>query len=62
VNRAKGGFDGPARSYTIGANDQLVTSADYRTIVLAYRNGAPVRLSDVRRSPTTRRTYGRRHG
>jgi len=47
VNRAKGGFDGPARSYTIGANDQLVTSADYRTIVLAYRNGAPVRLSDV---------------
>src|SRR5262249_22630951 len=47
VNRAKGGFDGPARSYTIGANDQLVSSEDYRPVILAYRNGAPVRLSDV---------------
>jgi multidrug efflux pump len=47
VNRAKGGFDGPARSYTIGANDQLVTSAEYRPVVVAYRNGAAVRLSDV---------------
>jgi multidrug efflux pump len=47
VNGAKGGFDGPARSYTIGANDQLVSSADYRPVVVAYRNGAPVRLADV---------------
>ncbi len=47
VNGAKGGFDGPARSYTIGANDQLMSSADYRPVVVAYRNGAAVRLSDV---------------
>jgi multidrug efflux pump len=47
VNRAKGGFDGPARSYTIGANDQLESSEDYRPVIVAYRNGAPVRLSDV---------------
>jgi multidrug efflux pump len=47
VNGAKGGFDGPARSYTIGANDQLVSSEDYRPIVVAYRNAAPIRLADV---------------
>src|SRR6185436_1700086 len=47
VDRAKGGFDGPTRSYTIGANDQLVASADYRPLVIAYRNGAAVRLTDV---------------
>jgi multidrug efflux pump len=47
VNGAKGGFDGPARSYTIGANDQLTSSADYRPVIVAYRNAAPVRLSDV---------------
>jgi len=47
VNGAKGGFDGPARSFTIGANDQLLTSEDYRPVVVAYRNGAPIRLADV---------------
>jgi multidrug efflux pump len=47
VNGAKGGFDGPARSYTIGANDQLLSSEDYRPVVVAYKNGAPVRLDDV---------------
>lgn len=47
VNQAKGNFDGPSRAYTIGANDQLVDAADYAKIVVAYRNGAPVRLSDV---------------
>ncbi len=47
VNGAKGGFDGPARSYTIGANDQLLSSEDYRPVVVAYRNGAPIRLADV---------------
>src|SRR5262245_52043566 len=47
VNQAKGGFDGPRQSYTIGANDQLLSSADYRSLVLAYRDGAPLRLSDV---------------
>jgi len=47
VNSAKGSFDGPTRSYTIDANDQLKSAGDYRSIVLAYKNGAPVRLSDV---------------
>jgi multidrug efflux pump len=47
VNLAKGGFDGPRLSYTINANDQLTASKDYRQIVLAYRNGAPVALGDV---------------
>jgi multidrug efflux pump len=47
VNQAKGSFDGPRNAYTIGANDQILTSADYKTLVIAYRNGAPVTLSDV---------------
>ena len=47
VNQAKGGFDGPAQASTIGANDQLRNAAEYRDLVLAYRNGAAVRLSDV---------------
>src|SRR5881409_766722 len=47
VNQAKGNLEGAKQSYTIGANDQLLTSADYKTVVVAYRNGAPVRLSDV---------------
>jgi multidrug efflux pump len=47
VNQAKGNFDGPQEAYTIGANDQLLASADYRPLVVAYRNGAPVRVSDV---------------
>jgi len=47
VNQAKGNFDGTHQSYTIGANDQLLTSADYTPLVVAYRNGAPVKLTDV---------------
>jgi multidrug efflux pump len=47
VNLAKGSFDGSRQSYTIGANDQLLSSADYKPLVVAYRNGAPVVLSDV---------------
>ena len=47
VNQAKGNFDGPRQSYQIGANDQLLSSADYAPLVIAYRNGAPVKLSDV---------------
>src|SRR5262249_60234387 len=49
VNQAKGSFDGARQSYTIGANDQLLSSAEYRPLVVAYRNGAPVRLGDVAR-------------
>jgi multidrug efflux pump len=47
VNLAKGSFDGALRSTTIDANDQLRSSADYRDVVIAYRNGAPIRMSDV---------------
>jgi len=47
VNAAKGNFDGPHLDYQIDANDQLVTSNDYRNVIVAYRNGAPVKLTDV---------------
>jgi multidrug efflux pump len=47
VNLAKGNFDGAHQSYEINANDQLLTSKDYQSLVVAYRNGAPVVLSDV---------------
>jgi multidrug efflux pump len=47
TNEAKGGFDGPRQSSVIGANDQLLTSKEYLPLVVAYVNGAPVRLSDV---------------
>ena len=47
VNQAKGNFDGPHQDYQINANDQLVTSDDYRKVVVAYRNGAPIMLSNV---------------
>ncbi|HEX4080329.1 MAG TPA: MdtB/MuxB family multidrug efflux RND transporter permease subunit [Rhizomicrobium sp.] len=46
-NSPKGNFDGPSRAYTINDNDQIQSPADYRQIVVAYRNGAPVHLSDV---------------
>jgi len=49
VNAAKGNFDGPHQDYQIEANDQLVASEDYRKVVVAYRNGAPVMLTDVAR-------------
>ena len=47
VNAAKGNFDGPRQDFQIDANDQLVSSDDYRSVVVAYRNGAPVMLTDV---------------
>jgi len=47
VNQALGNFDGPHQDYQINANDQLTTSDDYRKVVVAYRNGAPVMLKDV---------------
>jgi multidrug efflux pump len=47
VNQAKGNFDGPQQAYTIDANDQLISSENYRSIIVAYRNGSPVRMSDV---------------
>jgi multidrug efflux pump len=47
INAAKGNFDGPRQDYQIDSNDQLVTSDDYKKVVVAYRNGAPVMLTDV---------------
>src|SRR5213080_1405931 len=47
VNQAKGNLEGAKQSFTIGANDQLFSAAEYRAVVVAYRNGAPVRLTDV---------------
>jgi len=47
VNQAKGGFDGPKRSSIINATDQLLSSKEYQPLIVTYRNGAPVHLSDV---------------
>jgi len=47
VKRAKGSLDGPNRAYTIDANDQLASAAQYKSVVVAYKNGAPIFLSDV---------------
>ena len=49
INQAKGSFDGPHQAYQINANDQLLSSKDYQSLVVAYNNGAPVILSDVAR-------------
>src|ERR1700688_2198458 len=47
VNQAKGNFDGTHQAYQIGANDQLLASSDYAPLIIAYKNGAPVKLTDV---------------
>jgi multidrug efflux pump len=47
VNTPKGNFDGPTRAYTINSNDQLKSADEYKNIIVAYKNGAPVRLNDV---------------
>ena len=47
VDQAKGTLNGARQSYTIGANDQLISSGDYKPVIVAYRNGAAVRASDV---------------
>src|SRR5712692_299618 len=47
VDQAKGNLEGPRQSFTIGANDQLLSGEEYKPIVVTYKNGAPVRLSDV---------------
>ena len=49
INQAKGSFDGPHQAYQINANDQLLTSKDYSSVIVAFNNGAPVMLSDVAR-------------
>ncbi|HXU42444.1 MAG TPA: MdtB/MuxB family multidrug efflux RND transporter permease subunit [Burkholderiales bacterium] len=47
VKRAKGSLEGPSRAYNIDANDQLRSAAEYKSVVVAYKNGAPIYLSDV---------------
>src|SRR5271169_687065 len=47
VNQAKGNFDGLHQAYQIGANDQMLSSADYGPMIIAYRNNGPIRISDV---------------
>ena len=47
VNQAKGSFDGPSQASTIDANDQLKSAAEYQRLIIAYKNGAPIRLTDV---------------
>ena len=49
TDQAKGNLQGPQQSYSIGANDQIFASADYKPVIIAYRNGAPVRVADVAR-------------
>src|SRR5689334_767618 len=47
INAPKGSFDGARQSYSIGANDQIVSAAEYADVILAYRNGSPIRLKDI---------------
>jgi multidrug efflux pump len=47
TNQAKGSFDGPTRASTIDANDQLKTADEYQRLIIAYKNGAPIRVQDV---------------
>jgi len=47
VDQAKGAIDGRRQSFTIGANDQLLSSEGYKPVIVAYRNGAPVRVADI---------------
>ncbi len=50
TSAAKGSFDGPTRSFSINANDQLSTAGEYLDQIIAYRNGAPVRVRDIARA------------
>ncbi len=47
VNIAKGGFDGALKASTLDANDQLKSAEEYRNLIVAWRGGAPIRLSDI---------------
>ncbi len=47
INQPKGSFDGPKQSATIGANDQIFSAAEYAKVIIAYKNGSPVRLGDI---------------
>src|ERR1700674_666534 len=47
IDQAKGNIDGPRQAFTIGANDQIFSSAQYHPVIIGYKNGAPVRVKDV---------------
>jgi hydrophobe/amphiphile efflux-1 (HAE1) family protein len=47
VNAPKGNFDGPRQAYAIGANDQIFSAVEYGNVIIAYKNGKPVRLRDI---------------
>src|SRR5258708_15624845 len=47
VNAPKGSFDGQRQAYSISANDQIFSAAEFREVVVAYKNGSPVRLRDI---------------
>ena len=47
VNAPKGSFDGARQAFTIGSNDQIFSADAYKPIIVAYRNGAPIRLGDI---------------
>ena len=47
VNAPKGSFDGPRQAFTIGSNDQILSADAYKPIIVAYKNGAPIRLGDI---------------
>ncbi|MGZ4810046.1 MAG: efflux RND transporter permease subunit, partial [Thermoanaerobaculia bacterium] len=47
TDQAKGSLQGPQQSFSIGANDQIYASSDYKPVIIAYRNGAPIRVADV---------------
>ena len=47
LDQAKGNFDGPQQDYQIQSNDQLMSSSDFKNVIIAYHNGSPVKLSDV---------------
>lgn len=62
VNSAKGSLDGPERAVTLSANDQMQSADDYRRLIIAYQNGAPVRLGDVATVEQGRKIAGSAHG
>jgi hydrophobe/amphiphile efflux-1 (HAE1) family protein len=65
VNSPKGSIDGPDSSYTVLDNDQLTSAAPYGNVVVAYRNGAPIRIKDIGRAvrgPQNREVAGWENG
>ena len=47
INAPKGSFDGPRQAYAIGANDQILSADEYKPVIIAYKNGSPIRLGDI---------------